>query len=112
MAGNKIELLNPVAEVSVKMRPAARALDTLAGKTIGIIESSELNRKEWRGWALLLKKIKELLPEKYGVSGFVKIPLIYTSAGGQVKTEAADIEKRNFDEFAKKVDCAVVGAGF
>ena len=112
MAVGRIELLNPVAEVSVKKQPAARVLDTLAGKTIGIIESSELNRKEWRGWILLIKKLQELLPEKYGVIDFVKIPLIYTSAGGQVETEAAEIEKRNFDEFAGKVDCAIVGAGF
>lgn len=112
MAGGLIELLNPVADVSVKRRQAAKVLDSLAGKTIGIVESSELNRKDWRGWALLLKKLRELLPEKYGVIDFVKIPLIYTSAGGQVDSEAAEIEKRNFDDFAKKVDCAVVGAGF
>ena len=112
MAVGQIELLNPVAEVSIKKQPTANALDTLAGKTVGIVESSELNRKDWRGWVLLIKKLKELLPEKYGVSGFIKIPLIYTSAGGHADTEAAETEKRNFDEFARKIDCAVVGAGF
>ena len=112
MSGSQIELLNPVADVTVIKQQLSRLLDTLEGKTVGIVESSELNRKDWRGWILLIRKLRELLPDKYGAIDFVKIPLIYTSAGGQVDNEAAAIEKSNFDEFAKKVDCAVVGAGF
>lgn len=108
MAVGQVELLNPVAKVSVKERPAATALDTLAGKMIGICQTN----KDWRGFILFIKRVEELLPERYGVSGFVRFKASSAAAGGYADPSLAQMEQGNIGELARTVDCAIVGGGF
>ncbi|MFC1970525.1 hypothetical protein ACFLV0_01115 [Chloroflexota bacterium] len=108
MAIRQVELLNPLGRVSVEECPTVKLLDTLRGKTIGIGESY----RDWRGFALFSKRVEELLPKKYGVSAVVRFPATAASAGGYADPEEAQVAKSNYDEFAKEVDCAIMGTCF
>ncbi len=109
MTVRQVELLNPVAKLTVKeQQPTAKRLGTLRGRIIGIVEPG----RNWRGYNLFTKRLEELLPERYGVRGFVRLPGIGLRGAGFADRDIAQIQKRSFDEFANKVDCAIVGAGF
>ena len=108
MAVGQIELLNPVAKVSVKDRPTAKVLDTLSGKVVGFFESY----KDWRGFTLFAKRLEELLPERHGVRDFVWHKASAASGIGYSDPNLAQIEKDEFDKFAREVDCAIFGGAF
>jgi hypothetical protein len=108
MAVGQIELLNPVAKVSIKERPMATALDTLTGKMVGIFETN----KDWRGFILFIKRVEQLFTERYGVKGFVKFKASSAAAGGYADPNLAQIEQGKICALARTVDFAIVGGGF
>lgn len=108
MVNTKVELLNPVASVSVKSRTLAERLDSLAGKTVGIV----LPYVEWRSFDLIIERLKKLLLEEHGVSGFVTTKSAAASGTGYADANRVKIESELFDQFARKVNCSIVGAGF
>lgn len=108
MAPGQVTLLNPVAKVMVRDRPTARLLDTLDGKVIGVWETYNY----WRGFGLFVNKLKELLPARYGVKGFLWHKPTAASGVGFADPHLAQIEQEHFSEFARKVDCAITGGGF
>ncbi len=62
---SQIELLDPRGEVDVQSDPIAPRIETLEGKTIGLLDNSKSNAK------ILLEEIGELLQSEYGVEKLV-----------------------------------------
>lgn len=108
MPSGQIALLNPVARVTVQDRPVAKVLNTMNGKVVGVWETYNY----WRGFGLFINKLKELLPERYGVSGFLWHKPSAASGVGFSDPNLAQIEQESFSEFATQVDCAITGGAF
>ena len=108
MSAGQVSLLNPVARVTIQDRPIAKVLDTMNGKVIGIWETYNY----WRGFGLFINKLKELLPERYGVSSFLWHQPSAASGVGFSDPNLAQIEQESFNEFAQKVDCTITGGAF
>jgi len=108
MSRNTAELLNPVAKVSIKQGTVQGSLETMKGKRIGVCETY----KEWRGFALFMKRTRELLTDRHGVGGFAKLTGIVASTIATTDPHASQMEQKEFGEFAKKINGAIVGAGF
>ena len=108
MSASEIKLLNPVARVTIKDHPIAKVLDTMNGKVIGIWETYNY----WRSFGLFVNKLKELLPERYGVRGFLWHKPSAASGIGFADPNLGQIEQENFSEFARNVDCAITGGAY
>ena len=108
MASGQIEVLNPIAHVSVKELLTTKGLDTLAGKIIGICETN----KNWRGYNLFTEKLEDLLLKKYGVSRCIRHKAGFAAAGGYADQILAQTEQEHIREFASAVNCVIVGGGF
>ncbi len=104
----QIELLNPVAKASVAEKTLAKPLPTLNGKTIGVVDSF----KNWRGFLLFTKRVGELLSEKYGVEGIINMKSVSASGAGNADKDETQTEKKQYDELARKIDCAILGSCF
>ncbi len=62
MAGGKIVVLNPTAEMRVQERPIAARPDSLAGKRLGVLWNGKPNAD------ILLDRVAGLLAERFGVT--------------------------------------------
>ncbi|MDP2917355.1 MAG: hypothetical protein Q8O16_05430 [Dehalococcoidia bacterium] len=105
---SQVELLNPVARVTIKDRPVAKLLDTLDGKVVGVWETYNY----WRSFGLLVGKLKEVLPARYGVKEVIWHKPTAAGGVGFADPNMAQIEQKYFSEFAKKVDCVITGGGY
>ncbi len=61
-----ITLVNPLDETSRENRNAASKLDTLKGKTVGLLDISK------PGGSVFLDRLETLLRERYGVASVVR----------------------------------------
>lgn len=104
----QLMLLNPVARVTVKDRPIAHLLDTLDGKVVGVWETYNY----WRSFGLTVKKLRELLPAKYGVRDILWHKPAAASGVGFADPNMAEIEQKNFSDFSQKVDCVITGGAY
>lgn len=59
--------VNPLDETASAARVPAPRLDTLAGKTIGLLDISK------PGGSVFLDRVEQILREEYGVAGVVRV---------------------------------------
>lgn len=96
MPGPKlIKILDPRQEAIIEDTGIAPRLD-LAGKVIGY-----RHLLSWSNFDAFLKRTDELLTEKYGIAGGVRVNL---ESSGHLSKQAAD-------DFAGKIDAAILGLG-
>jgi hypothetical protein len=62
-----ITLVNPLNEMAPVATPAPARLDTLAGKTVGLLDISKA------GGSFFLDRLEELLKERYGVAEVLRV---------------------------------------
>ncbi|MFC1934234.1 hypothetical protein ACFLUK_01855 [Chloroflexota bacterium] len=109
MAVRQIKVLEPVADVSLGEHRVANLLDSLVDKTVSYHHS----RGPYQAVMVFARKLGELLIARFGIREFVELKSVLAhGAFGYSDAELAEITKRLYDEFAQKVDCAVVGAAF
>ena len=87
---------DPVAPCLTAPQQSRRALDRLAGKTIGFIDNSKPN------FSFLADDLSELLVSKYGVASVVKRRKRSASQGA---TEAV------MNELVEQCDAVITGSG-
>lgn len=109
MSSGTIEVLDPVAEVTIEVRTVADRLDTLVGKRVGYHHA----RGPYLTVLAFAEKLGELLTGKYGVSEVVRLKsVVDNGASGWSDPRLPEIIKRVYDEYAAQVDCVIVGAAF
>ena len=107
----EVELLNPVALAAKKEgKPTVKILDTLEGKTVGILWSF----LPWRGFELFAGKARELIKEKYPVKDVIDFDAIssVSHSGPQTLEEKQKFTDMVMDDLEKRADCVLVGAAF
>lgn len=107
----EIELLNPIALAAKETgKLTVKTLDTLEGKTVGILWSF----LPWRGFELFSEKLRELLVERYQVKSVIDFKSVTASSYGGAKTleEQQKSTEMMIGDLEKKTDCALIGAAF
>lgn len=101
----QIEILDPIAEDTVAPTKLSPRLSDLKGKVVGL-------RIQWDSFDVFCRKLEELLREEYGIGGAVRIELSGSTKGAMMRGVRAGRPEQvseAIDEFAKKVDGAIVG---
>ena len=94
-----IEILSPAALGPRESKPLARAIDTLAGKTLGIRRDST-----WHSFEIFAEELEKLARERAGVAHVV-------SFDPEARIGTPEHESARVEAFAKEVDVAIVGLG-
>jgi hypothetical protein len=109
MSSGTIEVLDPVADVTIEARTVADRLETLVGKRVGYHHA----RGPYLTVLAFAEKLGELLTEKYGIREIVRLKsIVDNGASGWSDPRLPEITKRVYDEYATQVDCVIVGAAF
>ncbi|MBI2910098.1 MAG: hypothetical protein HYX92_20850 [Chloroflexi bacterium] len=99
----QIEILDPVAEgasVQTKLSPRPREL---GGKVVGM-------RICWDSFDVFCGKLEELLRAEHGIGDVVRLKFDLLRGKG-LRAGQADSVAEAVDDFAKRIDVAVVGLG-
>ncbi len=91
----KQEPMNPVGEVAV-LEIQSKSLDSLAGKTVALMDAHKVNSD------VFLARAEKLLKEKYGVAAVVY---------GNKPNSGRGAPKEVLDELGQKGDAAIVAFG-
>ena len=109
MSVGLVEVLDPVAHASVRARQATPLLDGIAGKRVGYHHA----RGPYLQVAAFAERLGELLLARFDVREFVRLKsIVDNGAAGWSDPRLPEITQRVYDEYAREVDCAVVGAAF
>ncbi len=109
MSAGLVEVLDPVAHASVRERHAAPLLDGMAGKRVGYHHA----RGPYLQVAAFAERLGELLVGRHDVRDFARLKsIVDNGAAGWSDPRLPQITKRVYDEYARQVDAAVVGAAF
>ncbi|MBI2906041.1 MAG: hypothetical protein HYX92_00145 [Chloroflexi bacterium] len=97
---NLVQLVNPGGEAKGGYNVAARPLNSLTGKRIGLRTDSA-----WRSFDFLACRLQELLSKEYPASEVVVFRNTHTTGGRGVGSDAS----AEFRAFARTIDVAILG---
>lgn len=105
----QIEVLQPVADATVRERTVANRLDGLAGRTVGYHHA----RGPYLQVVAFADKLGELLVARFGVREVLRLKsVVDNGASGWSDPKLPEVTERVYDQYAQQVDCVVVGAAF
>ena len=107
MNPREIELLDPIAPI-VQEHTVGRFTHDFKGSRGGIFVA----QAPWRAWNVFMKRFKQVAIQKYELASlsFIGDPAAEGGAGGMHAVATELSEGVVFDELARKLDWALVGA--
>ncbi|MDE3100624.1 MAG: hypothetical protein KGJ98_00150 [Chloroflexota bacterium] len=109
MSVARIEVLEPVVRMSIPRRTTAPLLDGLSGRRVGYHHA----RGPYLQVAGFAERLGELLERRFGVREMVRLKsIVDNGAAGWSDPDLPRVTERVYDEYARRVDCVVVGAAF